>query len=196
MKHRGKAAALVFVALAFAPQLAFAHAGHGTAAGLLHGFNHPAGGLDHILAMVTVGVFAAFLGGRALWAVPLSFVAMMAAGGALGLSGAVVPFVEIGIALSVVALGALVALRATPTISVAMAMVGLFAVFHGFAHGAEMPADASGLAYASGFLAATSLLHAAGIALGITTKRLSGLSSRIGGGLVSLAGVGLLAGWF
>ncbi len=193
--RRGAFAAL----FALSPSLAFAHPGHGEAAGLVHGFLHPIGGLDHVLAMVAVGLFAAHLGGRALWAVPATFVALMAAGGALGMAGLVLPHVELGIAASVVALGAAVALRQVRwPLAAAMAMVGAFAVFHGFAHGAEMPESASGLAYAAGFMAATALLHAAGIGLGFAMERLAmERAPRLGqalGALVAIAGVGLLAG--
>lgn len=185
--------------LALSPSLAFAHPGHGEAVGFAHGFMHPIGGLDHVLAMVAVGIFAANLGGRALWAVPATFVALMAVGGVLGMSGVEVPFVEIGIAASVIVLGAVVALRATNwPLGAAMAMVGAFAVFHGFAHGAEMPADASGLAYAAGFMAATAALHAvgvgAGLAIGGIGRAHAPRLTEALGALVAVAGLGLLAG--
>lgn len=190
--------ATLAAALALSPTLAFAHPGHGEAVGFAHGFLHPLSGLDHVLAMVAVGIFAANLGGRALWAVPASFVALMAAGGALGMSGVEVPFVEIGIAASVIVLGSVVALRATNwPLGAAMAMVGAFAIFHGYAHGAEMPANASGLNYAAGFLAATALLHAAGIGAGITIGRIGAGAPRFTqalGAVVAVAGVGLLTG--
>jgi urease accessory protein len=127
---------------------AFAHTGVGDTAGFVHGFIHPIGGLDHVLAMVAVGLFAALLGGRALWLVPFSFVSMMAVGGALGMGGVALPFAEFGIGLSVVAFGVAVAFRLHMPIAVAMALVGFFAVFHGHAHGAEMPDTASGFEYA------------------------------------------------
>lgn len=184
--------------LALSPTLAFAHPGHGEAAGFAHGFMHPIGGLDHVLAMGAVGIFAANLGGRALWAVPATFVALMAVGGALGMSGIEVPFIEVGIAASVIVLGAVVALRSTNwPLGAAMAMVGAFAVFHGFAHGAEMPADASGLNYAAGFLLATALLHAAGIGAGLAIGKVGANAPRFTqalGAIVAVAGVGLLAG--
>ncbi|MDF2995442.1 MAG: HupE/UreJ protein [Xanthobacteraceae bacterium] len=184
--------------LALSPTLAFAHPGHGDTVGFVHGFMHPIGGLDHVLAMVAVGIFAANLGGRALWAVPASFVALMAVGGALGMSGLNVPFAEIGIAASVIVLGGVVALRsANWPLGAAMAMVGAFAIFHGFAHGAEMPADASGLDYAAGFLVATALLHAAGIGVGLAIGRIGTNAPRFSqalGAVVAVAGVGLLVG--
>ena len=188
---------LAAAVLAASGSAAFAHPGHGGAAGFSHGFLHPLGGLDHVLAMVAVGLFAAHLGGRALWAVPATFVAVMAAGGALGMAGMAVPFVETGIALSVVVLGLAVALRMSVPTLAAMALVGFFAVFHGYAHGAEMPADASGASYAAGFLAATALLHAAGIGLGIAVARLGDLAGRrtvqVAGGAMAIAGIAILA---
>ncbi|OJU03990.1 MAG: urease accessory protein [Rhizobium sp. 63-7] len=180
------------------PALAFAHTGVGQASGFMHGFMHPVGGLDHILAMVMVGVFAWQLGGKALWAVPASFVALMAVGGALGISAIPVPFVETGIALSVVILGGLVAFGLRASLAAAAGIVGLFAIFHGYAHGAEMPADASGLGYALGFMLATALLHIAGLGSGALIGRLSEIKGpivvRSAGGVAALAGVGLLSG--
>jgi urease accessory protein len=177
---------------------ALAHPGHGDAGGFTHGFMHPVGGLDHVLAMIAVGLFAAHLGGRALGLVPATFVAVMAAGGALGMAGIAVPFVETGIALSVVVLGLAVALRMSVPTLAAMALVGLFAVFHGHAHGAEMPQDASGFGYAAGFMLATALLHGAGIALGLAVAKLGELAGRravqVAGGAMALAGVVILVG--
>jgi urease accessory protein len=183
------------VAAAIAPGLAFAHTGQGEASGLAHGFLHPVGGLDHILAMATVGLFAALLGGRALWVVPASFVLMMAAGGVLGMTGFEPPFVELGIAASIIVLGAAVALNRPAPLYAAMALVGFFATFHGFAHGTEMPAGASGLAYALGFMAATASLHAAGVALGLLLQRaLPPAAIRLAGGAVAAIGLAILAG--
>jgi len=123
---------------------ALAHTGVGAASGFTHGFLHPLGGLDHVFAMIGVGLFAAVLGGRALWLVPLSFVTMMVVGAALGIAGVALPHVEIGIAFSVVALGAMVAFQWKFPLAVAALVVGLFAIFHGHAHGAEMPDSISG----------------------------------------------------
>jgi urease accessory protein len=177
---------------------ALAHTGVGDATGFAHGFLHPIGGLDHVLVMVAVGVLAAHLSGHALWLVPGAFVLVMAVGGALAMVGVELPFVEIGVALSVVALGAAIALRLDLPLAAAMALVGLFAVFHGQAHGAEMPETASGLAYGAGFILATTLLHVVGIGLGIALARLGPLMGRrvaqVGGGLMALAGVAILAG--
>ncbi|MBB4187702.1 urease accessory protein [Sinorhizobium terangae] len=188
---------LLALAAAALPAVAHAHPGVGAAGGLAHGFMHPVGGLDHILAMVAVGTFASIIGGRALWLVPASFVLMMAAGGALGIEGIAVPFVEIGIAASVIALGLAVALRWNPPTAVAMGVVSLFAIFHGHAHGAEMPMDASGLQYALGFMAATALLHVAGIGLGFVLGRVgvkSHVATQLGGSAMALAGLGIMTG--
>jgi urease accessory protein len=169
---RLKPTATAFAALLASSSAAFAHPGHGDTAGFAHGFMHPLGGLDHVLAMVAVGLLAAHLGGRALWLVPSAFMAAMAAAGALGMAGVAIPYAEAGIMLSIVVLGLVAILRIGMPVSVAMALAGFFAIFHGYAHGAEMPAGASGLTYAAGFLAATALLHAAGIAIGLATGRL------------------------
>jgi urease accessory protein len=188
------AAAAILVLL---PGAALAHPGH-DAGGFAHGVMHPLGGLDHVLAMVAVGLYAALLGGRALWLVPATFVGVMAIGGALGAAGYPLPYTEIGIALSVIALGLAVALRASLPTLAAMALVGLFAIFHGHAHGAEMPADAAAVSYATGFMLATALLHGAGIAIGLAAGRLAERGgwhvAQVAGGAIALAGVALLAG--
>jgi urease accessory protein len=180
------------------PTAAFAHTGVGETSGFMHGFSHPISGLDHILAMVMVGVFAWQLGGRALWLVPTSFVLMMAVGGTLGVFGIDVPFVEIGITLSVIVLGLGVALGVKTPAVVAMAVVGLFAIFHGHAHGAEMPEDAGGVAYAAGFMIATALLHIAGIGIGFgigkAGERHGPMVVKASGGVAAIAGVGILTG--
>lgn len=196
-QYRAKLAGAMLAFLA-TPTLAFAHTGVGQTTGFMHGFSHPVSGLDHILAMVMVGVFAFQLGGRALWLVPATFVGIMAIGGALGVMGISVPFVETGIALSVVVLGAVVALDLKAPVAVAMGIVGLFAIFHGHAHGAEMPEDAGGFAYAAGFMIATALLHVLGIALGFAIGKASERGGRLvtqsAGGFAAIAGVGLLTG--
>ena len=192
-------ASLLALSLVALPTAAFAHTGVGDAHGFLHGFEHPIGGIDHILAMVAVGVFAFVLGGRALWLVPLSFVGMMAVGFLLGVGQIEVPFVELGIALSSVVIGGVAALGRPMPVAAAMALVGVFAIFHGHAHGAEMPADAGGLTYALGFRAATALLHAAGIAAAMGVAKVVGkygkTVAQVAGGLFALGGIGVLAGW-
>lgn len=191
--------ALLALLLIAVPTAAFAHTGHGDTSGFLHGFMHPVGGIDHILAMVAVGVFAYVLGGKALWLVPLSFVAMMAVGFLLGLGQIDVPFVELGIALSSVVIGGAAALGRPMPVVAASALVGVFAIFHGHAHGAEMPVDASGFEYAAGFIVATALLHAAGIgaAMGVTrlVSKYGKTVAQVAGGVFALGGIGVLAGW-
>lgn len=181
-------AALVLVA-----GQALAHTGHGAAAGLAAGAGHPLAGLDHVLAMVAVGILAAQLGGRALWAVPAAFLGAMILGGLLGVAAAAEPFVEQGIAISVVLLGLIIALGQRLPPAAAAALVAGFAVFHGHAHGAEMPADASGLLYGLGFALATASLHLAGIGLGLGARRLAEtlgrLAVRASGGTIAAAGV-------
>lgn len=159
------------IAAAAAP--AAAHPGHDIVPDLGNGFLHPLTGLDHVFAMLAVGLLAAQIGGRALWLVPASFLAMMALGGVLAMIGAFVPFVETGILASIVVLGGAAILRLPMSTVAAAALVGVFAIFHGFAHGAEMPASASAAAYAGGFLIATGLLHLAGLGLGIVIGRIA-----------------------
>jgi urease accessory protein len=150
------------------------------------GFVHPFTGLDHLLAMIAVGLWAAQLGGRWTWAVPLAFVGSMALGGALGFGGVKLPFAEPMIAASVLVLGLLVALRVQLRVS-GLVLVGVFALFHGIAHAAEMPPEVSRIVYAGGFVLATALLHAAGVGLGLLPR------ARWVGVPVALAGLWLLA---
>jgi urease accessory protein len=189
---------LITLAFVLAPSLAFAHVGVGDTHGAIHGFVHPLTGIDHLLAMIGVGIFAAHLGGRAIWLVPIAFMTMMAVGGAFGVAGLGVPFVETGIGLSVVALGAIIAFRVGLPLPFAMAVVGFFALFHGHAHGAEMPRSASGLAYGFGFVAATGVLHLSGIALAFALRSLPQPRfvrfSTLVGAAMALAGLGVLAG--
>jgi urease accessory protein len=186
------------LSLCLVPTAALAHVGVGEASRFAHGFMHPLGGLDHQLAMLLVGVFAYQLGGRRLWLVPLTFVSVMAVGGFLGVMGTPT-FIEIGIALSVIVLGTIVAFGVKTPVAIAMAIVGLFAIFHGHAHGSEMPIDASGLEYGIGFMLATALLHALGIGsgllIGMSGKTLGDNVYRVAGGLASIAGVALLASY-
>jgi urease accessory protein len=193
-------AGLIVLASCVLPVAAFAHTGVGDTSGFTHGFSHPVGGIDHILAMVAVGVFAYQLGGRALWLVPGTFVTIMAFGGALGTAGVDIPSVEIGIALSVVVLGAIVAFGVKAPVAAAMTIVGVFAIFHGHAHGAEMPADVAGAAYAAGFMLGTATLHAAGLTLGFLIGRIGEARGpmvlRATGAMTSLAGIVLLVRLF
>ena len=177
---------------------AFAHVGLGHVAGFAHGFVHPLSGLDHIIAMVAVGLYAANLGGRNLWLVPSAFVATMIIGGVLGYSGVPLPLVETGIGLSVVVMSLAVAAGVNlPTVA-AMALVGLFALFHGHAHGSEGVELTLFLPYAAGFIIATTLLHLAGIGLGLGLDRFGATVSRTlkraVGVAGALAGVAILSG--
>jgi urease accessory protein len=182
--------------LVLLPAVACAHVGVGATHGFDHGFAHPFSGADHLLAMVAVGVLAAHLGGRALWLVPLTFVSVTAAAGVAGMAGVALPAVEIGIALSLVVLGLMIALRLDTPVAAAMVLVGFFAIFHGYAHGAEM-GDASGLAYGLGFVTATAFLHALGIGLGLSISRLgerhATRMAQVGGGAMALFGIVILA---
>lgn len=195
---RAAAFATALAGMAFSPTLALAHVGAGDAHGFAHGFTHPLTGMDHVLAMVTVGILAWQLGGRAIWTVPAAFVSVMALGGALGVMGIEIPFVELGIALSVVVLGAAVALRVQAPLALAVGLVGFFAIFHGYAHGAEIPENAGGLGYGLGFMIGTTLLHVAGLGLGLAIARITDAHgrdwTRAVGALVCLIGVGLVAG--
>lgn len=188
---------ILAVAFVLAPVAALAHTGAGDTHGVVHGFMHPVTGLDHVLAMVAVGILAALLGGQAIWCVPASFVALAAVGGLLGVQGVPVPFVEFGISASVVLLGLAIALQARLPLGWTVGLVGLFGLYHGYAHGAEMPADASGFAYGAGFLAATAMLHIAGIGLGLGIAHMARRSAtrfaQAGGAAIALAGVVLLA---
>ena len=145
---------------------AFAHVGQGEAAGLLAGLAHPISGLDHVLAMVAVGLWGAQLGSPAIWLLPVAFPMVMALGGVLGLVGVPIPGVEYGIAASAILLGAAVMFAMRPPLAAAAALVAFFAVFHGPAHGTELPPGQSAMLYSMGFVVATGCLHAMGIGVG------------------------------
>jgi urease accessory protein len=183
------ARALLLASL-LAPLLALAHEESGQAAGFAAGLAHPVSGLDHVLAMVAVGLWGAVLGAPAIWVLPVAFPLVMALGGLMGLLGTPLPGVEIGIALSAVVLGGMVLAEARPPLWLAALVVACFAVFHGHAHGRELPAGASALLYSLGFVVATGLLHAAGILLGTVRRWAAGRwALRGAGGGVALAGV-------
>jgi urease accessory protein len=189
---------LVMVALMvfLLPSTASAHTETGAVGGFLSGFKHPLTGLDHIVAMVAVGLWGAFLGGRAMWTLPVVFPVVMAMGGALGVMGVPMPGVETGIALSGVILGAMVALAARPPLWVAAVIVGIFAIFHGYAHGAELPEAANAMTFAIGFVISTGLLHLGGIAFGLLTKWPWGrIAVRAGGVAIMLTGFAFLFEW-
>jgi len=172
------------------PVAAWAHVEAGQAAGFLAGLAHPVSGLDHVVAMVAVGLWGAVLGAPAIWMLPVAFPMVMAFGGLIGLLGLPLPGVEIGIALSAVVLGALVMAEVRPPLWVAALVVAFFAVFHGHAHGRELPAGASALLYSFGFVLATGLLHAFGILLGVAHRWSAGRGVvRAAGGGVALVGL-------
>jgi urease accessory protein len=165
----------------------FAHTGD-TGGGFTSGLAHPIGGLDHVLAMVAVGVWGAQLGPPHVWLLPIAFPLMMACGAALGLMGYPLPGVEVGIACSAIALGLMVLLEAQPPQMVSLALAAFFALFHGHAHGTELPAGQSGLLYSFGFVISTGLLHAAGIGIGTLHHWQAG---RV---ILRTAGAGVLGG--
>lgn len=179
-----------------ATSVAFAHSdAAGMAGGFISGFSHPLGGLDHIVAMVAVGLWGAFLGRPAIWLLPIVFPLVMTLGGVLGVAGIPVPQVETGIALSGLVLGLMVLLAVRPPLWVAAVLVGAFAIFHGHAHGTELPEAASPLAYSAGFVIATGLLHLGGILLGELSRWSWGaMAVRAGGAVIALVGVGFLTG--
>jgi urease accessory protein len=181
---------LTATAFVLLSSMTFAHSGHEHVSSLMSGFSHPLGGLDHLLAMLAIGLWASSLGGRALWAVPAAFVMLMLAGGSLAVAGLNVPFVEQGILLSVIVLGALVFGAKRLPILASVAIAGGFAVFHGAAHGSEMPMNVNGVQYALGFVLATAGLHTLGLGLGqLMTRFASPLMIRISGSMIAGAGV-------
>lgn len=184
--------ALLVSALTLVPTLAHAHPGHG--AGFVAGAAHPLMGLDHLLAMVAVGLWAAQLGGRARWVVPATFVAVMAAASALGMQGVALPMIEPAIICSIVILGLLIATVARLPLAASVTLVGIFAAFHGLAHGMEVPANASGVTYTAGFALATTALHGVGFALAAGMQWAAATSwVRFTGAAVAIAGAMLAA---
>lgn len=176
--------------LALAPAIALAHQETGQITGLLSGFEHPISGLDHVLAMIAVGLWGAVLGPPAIWVLPVAFPVVMAFGGLMGLLGFPLPGVEIGIAISAITLGAMVLAQLRPPLWLAAALVAFFAIFHGHAHGRELPEGTSALLYSLGFVAATGLLHLVGILIGEAHRWSAGRQAvRAAGGGVALAGL-------
>jgi urease accessory protein len=174
---------------------ASAHEQSGQAAGFLTGLKHPVSGLDHVLAMISVGLWGAQLGTPAVWLLPVVFPMVMAFGGFLGLLGVPLPGTEVGIALSAILLGLMVALEARPPVWVAATLVGFFGIFHGYAHGTELPAGENALLYSVGFVMATGGLHGIGIGIGVAHRWTAGrVALRIAGALVAIAGVFFLWG--
>jgi urease accessory protein len=184
--------AFIAAALGVLATPALAHVGVGDHFSFLHGLEHPLGGLDHLAAMISVGLWAAVSGGRRLWAWPLAFVIMMVVGGILGRSGIALPMVEPIIALSVVVLGVLVAAMVKVPVAIGAAIVAAFAIFHGYAHGAEAPAD-GWLGYAAGFVIATAFLHLIGIGIARLLERgIGALPVRAIGGAMAVFGLFLM----
>lgn len=172
-----------------------AHLLNAGGAGWAHGFVHPFSGLDHILAMLAVGVWAAQTARPALWVLPTAFPLAMAAGGLLGVAGVPVPGIESGIAASVLILGLLIAARARPPLALSIALVAVFAVFHGHAHGAELPQAASPVLYGLGFVGATAVLHLIGLGIGhVMRLPASQTALRVGGGAIATVGLALFVG--
>jgi len=170
--------------------LAHAHVQTGEASGFLTGVGHPVSGLDHVVAMTAVGLWGAQLGAPALWLLPVTFPMMMALGGLVGLLGVALPGLEVGIAASAVVLGLVVMFALRPPLAVAVALVAVFAIFHGHAHGTELPPGQSALLYSMGFVVATGCLHGVGIAIGVIHRWRWGQSLlRAVGAVVALAGI-------
>lgn len=185
---------LLLAICAATPSLA--HTGLGPEGGFSSGFFHPIFGLDHVVAMVAVGLWGAFLGAPAVWVLPVVFPLVMAFGGALGVMGIVLPQVETGIALSGVILGLAVAFAVRAPLWLAGIVVAIFAIFHGHAHGTELPEAANPFAYAAGFVIATGMLHLAGIGIGLLVKAPGGQwLVRAGGGVIALTGAAFLFGY-
>lgn len=176
--------------------VALAHSGQTPFGGFWYGVAHPFGGLDHFLAMIAVGIWAAQTAGRAVWLVPLAFVGTMSIGWMLGIAGVSVAFVEGSILASVIMLGALILLAVRLPIWASTGLVGFFAIFHGYAHGVEIPVAASSLEYALGFISATAILHLLGIGIGLLFSQMSRLHAlgklqllRLSGAAVLLSGI-------
>ncbi len=185
-------ALIALIASALAPAPALAHEGTGLAGGFVSGFRHPLVGLDHLLAMVSVGIWGAFLGRPLVIALPVLFPGAMVAGAGVAMAGIPFPLVEYGIALSVVTLGLMILFAVRAPVVVACVVVALFALCHGHAHGTELPAAADPIGYSMGFVLCTGLLHVAGIALGLLKLVPNGVMAlRAGGGLIACIGL-----WF
>jgi urease accessory protein len=182
-------ATLVFMLLLYA-QVTQAHVNKGEAVSFLSGLKHPISGLDHVVAMIAVGLWGAQLGAPAIWVLPVAFPMVMACGGLLGLLGLPLHGVDIAIAASAMLLGAAVMVELRPPIALAALLVGFFAIFHGYAHGSELPAGESGLLYSLGFVAATGSLHAVGISIGLVHRWSWGRRTlRFAGAAIALMGM-------
>jgi len=186
---------IILLSLAL-PGMVLAHTGEGITGGLMSGFMHPIAGLDHVTAMIAVGILGAFLGKPAIWVLPVVFPLVMAFGGVLGLVGVPIPFIEIGIAVSSIVLGLMILFAVKFPLWITAIIVAAFAIFHGHAHGTELPKAANALSYSVGFVVSTGLLHLAGIGIGELIRWPAGqIIARAIGGIIALAGVGFLTGW-
>jgi len=181
---------LTLLVLAGWSSASMAHAEVGVVSGLTSGLLHPIFGLDHLLAMVAVGLWGAQLGKPAIYLLPITFPAVMAMGSLLGVAGMPLPYIEFGIALSGLTLGAMIAANTRPALWIATTLVGLFAIFHGHAHGTEMPNATNPLAYGIGFVISTGLLHLAGILIGLLIRwPIGAIAIRASGAVISGFGV-------
>ena len=179
----------VLAVLLLSTQSAHAHADSHQSAGFITGFGHPWSGWDHIIAMIAVGLWGAQLGAPAVWLLPVTFPMVMAMGGFLGLIGVPLPGIEIGIGLSALLLGTMVAFEAKPRLWIAAIMVGVFGLFHGHAHGTELPDGQNGMLYSMGFVIATGCLHGVGIALGLVHRWSAGKAAlRLAGAAIAVTG--------
>lgn len=184
-----------FIAALMLPAMASAHPGlPGHTHGFANGLAHPFSGLDHLLAMTAVGLWAVQRGGKAIWMMPLAFISAMALGGMLGMAGlGQVPIIDQAIAASVLIMGIFIATATRMPLGASVFIIGLFALFHGYAHGAEMPATASGLLYGAGFIVATAVLHLCGITIGLAAHKTNSMKIiRAAGYIVAACGIGLI----
>lgn len=186
----GMALALAFLLWLLDTRLAAAHIMTGPMGGFASGFEHPLSGPDHLLAMFSVGLWGAQMGGRAVWSLPVTFPLIMCIGGVLGIAGVAMPGIELGIACSILVLGVAIGLEWKAPEWLAVVIVAFFAIFHGYAHGAELPLAADPAAYAVGFVVATGMIHVLGVVVGLLVGRLYyGKVSRAMGGLIMLGGL-------
>lgn len=195
MRHAFRVVQLAGSTFLLAVTAALAHTGEGISGGFLSGLTHPIFGWDHVVAMVAVGLWGAVLGRPAIWILPIVFPLVMAIGAALGVVGIPVPFIEAGIALSGVVLGLMIVFLIKAPMPFAAVLVGLFAIFHGHAHGTELPDAANPIAYAVGFVISTGLLHLFGIIFGTLMASDAGKwAVRAGGAVIALVGAAYLTG--
>ncbi len=183
------------MALCLTPMPALAHLQDGALGGFQSGFTHPIVGFDHLLAMLAVGIWGAQMGGRSVWTLPVTFPLIMAAGGIVGISGFALPHVELGIALSVIVLGLAIAFAWKAQEWTALLLIATFAVFHGYAHGIELPQAVDPASYSIGFVVATGVIHVVGIGIGsLLARPWEGQLSRCLGGLIAVSGLYFAAG--